>query len=156
MPDKNDVAPDFELPTQDGTPLKLSDLRGRKVVLYFYPKDDTPGCTKEACGFRDQHKELQRAGATVLGVSPDPIKSHEKFVGKYRFMETQIVEIVLKENVLTASIAGSPELELEPYRGTEFKLKGVPASIEFKADNGTVKGADLLQGGAAFYAEKIE
>ncbi len=83
MPDVNDVAPDFELPTQDGTPLRLSDLRGRKVVLYFYPKDDTPGCTTQACGLRDAWSEFERRGAVVLGVSPDPVRSHGKFREKY-------------------------------------------------------------------------
>ncbi len=62
MPDVNELAPDFELPTQDGTPLRLSQLRGRKVVLYFYPKDDTPGCTTQACGLRDAWGELVDVG----------------------------------------------------------------------------------------------
>ncbi len=83
MPDVNDLAPDFELPTQDGTPLKLSDLRGQKVVLYFYPKDDTPGCTTQACGLRDAWREFERKGAVVLGVSPDPVRAHAKFREKY-------------------------------------------------------------------------
>ncbi len=83
MPEVNDVAPDFELPTQDGTPLKLSDLRGRKVVLYFYPKDDTPGCTVQACGLRDAWSEFERRGAVVLGVSPDPVNAHVKFRKKF-------------------------------------------------------------------------
>ena len=83
MPDKNDVAPDFELPTQDGTPLKLSDLRGRKVVLYFYPKDDTPGCTTQACGLRDGWRDFEAKGAVVLGVSPDTVASHTKVRAKY-------------------------------------------------------------------------
>ncbi len=83
MPEVNDVAPEFELPTQEGTPLKLSDLRGRKVVLYFYPKDDTPGCTTQACGLRDAWSEFERRGAVVLGVSPDPVRSHGKFREKY-------------------------------------------------------------------------
>ncbi len=83
MPDKNDVAPDFQLPTQDGTPLKLSDLRGRKVVLYFYPKDDTPGCTTQACGLRDSWRDFEAKGAVVLGVSPDTAAAHTKFRAKY-------------------------------------------------------------------------
>jgi peroxiredoxin Q/BCP len=72
-------APDFELPDQDGTLVRLSDLRGRKVVLYFYPKADTPGCTTQACGVRDRHDDYEAAGATVLGVSPDPVKAVHKF-----------------------------------------------------------------------------
>src|SRR5512146_220382 len=83
MPDKNDVAPDFELQTQDGTPLKLSDLRGKKVVLYFYPKDDTPGCTTQACGLRDAWRDFEKKGAIVLGVSPDTAASHTKFRAKF-------------------------------------------------------------------------
>ena len=76
-------APDFSLPADDGTTVTLAGLKGRKVVLYFYPKDDTSGCTKEACGFRDTWKDVQRAGAVVLGVSPDDIASHKKFKHKY-------------------------------------------------------------------------
>ena len=66
-------APDFELPDQDGTPVRLSELRGRRVVLYFYPKADTPGCTTQACGIRDRGADYEAAGATVLGVSPEPV-----------------------------------------------------------------------------------
>ena len=77
-------APDFTLATDDGTKLKLSELRGSPVVLYFYPKDDTPGCTKEACAFRDASKELTKLGAKVLGVSPDDVKSHGKFRDKFK------------------------------------------------------------------------
>jgi peroxiredoxin Q/BCP len=76
-------APDFALPADDGTTVTLAGLKGRKVVLYFYPKDDTSGCTKEACGFRDSWKDVQRAGAVVLGVSPDGVASHQKFKQKY-------------------------------------------------------------------------
>src|SRR6188474_1984872 len=76
-------APDFTAATDGGKKLKLSDLRGKPVVLYFYPKDDTPGCTTEACGFRDAFPDFKEAGVRVLGVSPDTIASHQKFVGKY-------------------------------------------------------------------------
>ncbi len=76
-------APPFTLPADDGTKVKLSDLKGKPVVLYFYPKDDTPGCTKEACAFRDQQSELQKHGATVLGISPDDAESHGRFRDKY-------------------------------------------------------------------------
>jgi peroxiredoxin Q/BCP len=67
----------------EGSPLKLSDLKGTPVVLYFYPKDDTPGCTTQACGIRDSWKELKGAGASIFGVSIDPVKSHEKFIAKF-------------------------------------------------------------------------
>ena len=77
-------APDFTLPSDDGTKVKLSGLRGKPVVLYFYPKDDTPGCTREACAFRDQKKHLTKLGVTVLGVSADDVASHVKFRDKYK------------------------------------------------------------------------
>jgi peroxiredoxin Q/BCP len=67
----------------EGSPLKLSDLKGSPVVLYFYPKDDTPGCTTQACGIRDSWKELKGTGAAIFGVSIDPVKSHEKFIAKF-------------------------------------------------------------------------
>jgi peroxiredoxin Q/BCP len=77
-------APDFTLPADDGSKVKLKDLRGSPVVLYFYPRDDTPGCTKEACAFRDLKKELARRGAKIFGVSTDDVASHEKFRDKYQ------------------------------------------------------------------------
>jgi thioredoxin-dependent peroxiredoxin len=76
-------APDFELPSDTGQTVRLSELRGKPVVLYFYPKDDTPGCTTQACGIRDAYGEFERAGAVVLGVSPDDEASHVKFKEKY-------------------------------------------------------------------------
>ncbi len=78
-----DAAPDFSAPASGDRTIALKDLQGRNVVLYFYPKDDTPGCTKEACSFRDAHTNLKEKGAIVLGVSPDPVKSHDKFTAKF-------------------------------------------------------------------------
>jgi len=78
-----DPAPDFTLPDQAGQPVALADLRGQRVVLYFYPKDDTPGCTKEACNFRDRWAAFEAQGIRVLGVSKDGAASHGKFVAKY-------------------------------------------------------------------------
>src|SRR5215218_5533095 len=75
-------APDFTLPDQDGNEVTLGDLRGQPVVLYFYPKADTPGCTTQACGIRDRHAEYEAAGVTVLGVSPDPVEAIRKFHDK--------------------------------------------------------------------------
>jgi thioredoxin-dependent peroxiredoxin len=75
-------APDFELPDQDGRAVKLSDYRGQRVVLYFYPKADTPGCTTQACGVRDHLPDYSKAGAVVLGVSPDPVAKVKKFHDK--------------------------------------------------------------------------
>jgi peroxiredoxin Q/BCP len=84
MLNAGDQAPDFTLPTDTGTPLTLSALRGRPVVLYFYPKDDTSGCTKESCEFRDLVPRFDRVNAQILGVSPDGVKSHAKFRDKYQ------------------------------------------------------------------------
>jgi peroxiredoxin Q/BCP len=78
------AAPAFSLQDAEGKAVSLDDFEGRDVVLYFYPRDDTPGCTKEACGFRDAWKELQKLGVAVLGVSPDSEASHQKFRDKYR------------------------------------------------------------------------
>jgi len=80
---KGDPAPDFSLSAQDGSQISLKDFRGRKVVLYFYPKDDTPGCTTQACDLRDNHGDILAQGAVVLGVSPDSVASHQKFRDKY-------------------------------------------------------------------------
>jgi peroxiredoxin Q/BCP len=77
-------APDFTLAADDGSKIKLSALKGQPVVLYFYPRDDTPGCTREACAFRDAKKQLAAAGAKVLGVSPDDVASHVKFRDKFQ------------------------------------------------------------------------
>ncbi len=85
-------APDFTAATDGGGKLKLSDLRGKPVVLYFYPKDDTPGCTKEACAFRDHFADFKKRGAVVLGVSTDPVKAHDKFVEKYKLPFTLLAD----------------------------------------------------------------
>jgi peroxiredoxin Q/BCP len=85
-------APEFTLPTDAGGKLKLSSLKGRKVVLYFYPKADTPGCTKEACGFRDEFPRIEAAGTVVLGVSPDPVKAVAKFKQKYSLPFTLLAD----------------------------------------------------------------
>ena len=83
MIEEGKPAPDFELQSDSGESVSLKDLRGKPVVLYFYPKDDTPGCTAQACGIRDAYAEFEGAGAVVLGISPDDAASHVKFKEKY-------------------------------------------------------------------------
>jgi peroxiredoxin Q/BCP len=92
MVEEGKPAPDFELTTDSGESVKLSDFRGKPVVLYFYPKDDTPGCTTQACGIRDSYGEFKKAGAVVLGVSPDDEKSHVKFKEKYELPFTLLAD----------------------------------------------------------------
>ncbi len=92
MLEPGETAPDFTLPDQDGNDVSLSDFRGRPVVVYFYPKDDTPGCTTQACGIRDQWAEFEAAGAAVLGISPDDRDSHAAFREKYDLPHTLLAD----------------------------------------------------------------
>ena len=87
-----DPAPDFTLPDQDGTAVKLSQFKGQRVVIYFYPKDDTTGCTKEACNFRDRWSDLEAQGIRVLGISKDGAASHTKFIEKYALPFTLLTD----------------------------------------------------------------
>jgi thioredoxin-dependent peroxiredoxin len=89
---EGDVAPKFTAATSGGGKISLADYLGKNVILYFYPKDDTPGCTKEACGFRDYFADFKKAGAVVLGVSPDSVKSHDKFVEKFKLPFTLLAD----------------------------------------------------------------
>ncbi|HUA67850.1 MAG TPA: thioredoxin-dependent thiol peroxidase [Candidatus Saccharimonadales bacterium] len=89
---EGDAAPDFSAATNGGGRVSLADFKGRNVILYFYPKDDTPGCTKEACAFRDHFSEFKKRGAVVLGVSTDPVKSHDKFVEKFKLPFTLLAD----------------------------------------------------------------
>lgn len=84
LPSVGIKAPNFKLPASNGQTIALKDLKDKNVVIYFYPKDDTPGCTVEACGFRDIHKEIEKLNTVVLGVSPDGLKSHDKFIQKFK------------------------------------------------------------------------
>ncbi len=86
------LAPDFSAATNGGGRISLADYKGKNVVLYFYPRDDTPGCTKEACAFRDHFADFKKAGAVVLGVSTDPVKSHDKFVAKFKLPFTLLAD----------------------------------------------------------------
>jgi peroxiredoxin Q/BCP len=89
---EGDLAPEIKSKDQNGEDFKLSELRGRKVVLYFYPKDNTPGCTKQACNLRDHYQELQDAGYEVVGVSADSEKKHQKFISKYELPFTLLAD----------------------------------------------------------------
>ncbi len=93
MPLKENIqAPDFALSDETGKARKLSDYKGKNVILYFYPKDDTPGCTTEACNFRDDYSSYEKAGVTILGVSPDSVASHVKFKQKYHLPFTLLAD----------------------------------------------------------------
>lgn len=86
------VAPDFSLPNEEGVELSLSAFRGQKIILYFYPKDDTPGCTTEACHFRDDYAEYEKLGVKIIGISPNSEKSHRKFKSKYQLPFTLLAD----------------------------------------------------------------
>ncbi len=111
------LAPAFEGVDQHGKLVRLADLRGKKVVLYFYPKDDTPGCTKEACNLRDNHQALQNAGYVVIGVSADSIESHQKFAQKYQLPFSLIADPDKK--IISAYEAwGQKKMYGKVYEGT--------------------------------------
>ena len=103
-----DPAPDFTLPASTGEEISLEGFRGRKVVLYFYPKDDTPGCTIEACGFRDANDDIRDAGAVVLGMSPDSLESHDKFISKFE-LNFPLLSDVEKETITAYDAWGEKE-----------------------------------------------
>jgi thioredoxin-dependent peroxiredoxin len=111
-------APDFKLPTGDGKTFSLSAQKGKKVVLYFYPKDDTSGCTKEACSFRDNYAAFRRKGVVLVGVSTDSAASHEKFAGKYELPFT-LVSDEKKELVTKYGVWKEKNMYGRKYMGTE-------------------------------------
>ncbi len=115
---EGDMAPDFRAKNQDGKEIKLSDFRGQKVVLYFYPKDDTPGCTKEACSFRDAFKLYTEKGIKVLGVSTDDEKSHQKFRTKYG-LPFDLIADTDKSIVTTYGVYVEKSLYGKKYMGIE-------------------------------------
>ncbi len=131
MIEEGKPAPDFELKTDGGETLKLSDLRGQQVVLYFYPKDDTPGCTTQACGIRDVYGEFERAGAVVLGISPDGESSHVKFKQKFGLPFTLLADE-------GHHVADEYDVWKEKkYRGRTYM--GIERSTFVIAEDGTVK-----------------
>jgi peroxiredoxin Q/BCP len=114
---EGDAAPPFASVTQDGKPVALADFQGKPVVLYFYPKDDTPGCTKEACGFRDRFAEFQKKGAVILGVSTDSQKSHQKFAHKFNLPFLLVVDEA-REIVQAYGVWGEKTFMGRKYQGT--------------------------------------
>ncbi|MGZ4963114.1 MAG: thioredoxin-dependent thiol peroxidase [Limisphaerales bacterium] len=114
---EGDPAPDFAAPTNGGKTIKLSEFRGKNVVLYFYPKDDTPGCTTEACSFRDNLSDLTKRGVVVLGVSTDSVKSHDKFVEKFK-LPFPLVSDESKQIVEAYNAWGEKSFMGRKYMGT--------------------------------------
>ncbi len=131
MVEEGNPAPDFALQSDGGETIKLSDLRGKQVVLYFYPKDDTPGCTAQACGIRDAWGEFERAGAVVLGVSPDSEASHVKFKDKYGLPFTLLAD---PDHAVSEQYGVWGE---KKYMGRTYM--GVSRSTFVIDDDGTVK-----------------
>jgi peroxiredoxin Q/BCP len=117
--EKGMQAPEFEMADPEGTLWRLSELRGKKVVLYFYPADDTPGCTAEACDFRDSMKDFTDAGYVVLGVSPQGADSHRKFSGKYSLN----FPLLIDENLAAARAYDSVREKVEDWEGIPLHVK---------------------------------
>jgi peroxiredoxin Q/BCP len=133
MVEEGKPAPDFELKSDRGETVKLSDLRGKQVVLYFYPKDDTPGCTTQACGIRDAYGEFEQEGAVVLGVSPDDERSHVEFKQKYELPFALLADV-------DHSVAEDYGVWVEKsYAGKKYL--GVARSTFVIAEDGTIKRA---------------
>ena len=117
---EGDKAPAFTSKNQNGETVKLSDLKGRRVVLYFYPKDDTPGCTKEACSFRDADDVFNSKGIKVLGVSTDDEKSHQKFISKFQ-LPFDLLADTDKDIVESYGVWGEKSMYGKKYMGTNRK-----------------------------------
>jgi thioredoxin-dependent peroxiredoxin len=114
---EGDKAPAFTVATSGGGKISLADYKGQNVILYFYPKDDTPGCTKEACAFRDHFADFEKKGAVVLGVSTDPVKSHDKFVEKFKLPFTLLADEE-KKIVEAYGVWGQKSFMGRKYMGT--------------------------------------
>jgi thioredoxin-dependent peroxiredoxin len=114
---EGDLAPEFSANTSGGEKLSLADLKGKNVILYFYPRDDTPGCTKEACAFRDHFADFKKKGAVVLGVSTDSAKSHDKFVDKFKLPFTLLADED-KKIVEAYGVWGEKSFMGQKYLGT--------------------------------------
>ena len=145
-----DKAPAFTAQDQQGNTVKLSNYKGKKVVLYFYPKDDTPGCTKEACNFRDNYSLLKKKGIEVIGISTDSVKSHGKFVEKYE-LPFNLVADEEKQIVEAYGVWGEKKFMGKTYMGTNrvtfiINENGIIEHIITKVDttNSTEQILDLL------------
>ena len=114
---EGDKAPDFSVLDNNSARVSLKDFKGKPIVLYFYPKDDTPGCTKEACAFRDGYSNFRKVGAVVLGVSTDPVKSHQKFVDKFS-LPFQLLSDDEKKIVGSYGVWGEKSFMGRKYMGT--------------------------------------
>ena len=145
-----DSAPNFTAVTDTGETLRLSDLRGKRVVLYFYPKDDTPGCTTQACGFRDQYPQIEEKNAVVLGVSPDSAQSHKKFKTKYNLPFTLIVD---EDHVIADAygVWAEKSMYCKKYMGVErshFVIdeegKIVSAEVKVKPEQSVLRALEVL------------
>lgn len=149
---EGDKAPNFSAKDQAGNEVKLSNYKGKKVVLYFYPKDDTPGCTKEACNFRDNFSLLKKKGIEVIGVSTDNVKSHGKFVEKFDLPFTLVADEE-KKIVQDYGVWGEKKFMGKTYMGTNrvtfiIDEKGVITKIITKVDteNSTQQVLDVIEG----------
>ena len=114
---EGDKAPAFTVATSGGGKISLADYNGQSVILYFYPKDDTPGCTKEACAFRDHFADFKKKGAVILGVSTDPVKAHDKFVEKFKLPFTLLADED-KKIVMAYGVWGEKSFMGRNYQGT--------------------------------------
>ena len=146
-----DPAPDFTAVTDGGETLRLSDLRGKRVVLYFYPKDDTPGCTTQACSFRDQYPLIEEKNAVVLGVSPDSAQSHRKFKTKFNLPFTLVVD---EDHAIAEAYGVWAEKSMygKKYMGVErshFVIdeegKIISAEVKVKADQSAALALEALE-----------
>jgi thioredoxin-dependent peroxiredoxin len=149
-PNVGDMAPVFTATTDAGTTIKLSDFRGKRVILYFYPKDDTPGCTAQACGFRDNYLAIEEKNAIVLGVSPDGAKSHQKFKTKYNLPFTLLAD---EDHSIAEAYGVWAEKSMmgKKYMGIErshFVIdetgKIVAAEVKVKPDDSVERALEIL------------
>lgn len=145
-----DKAPAFTAQDQQGNTVKLNNYKGKKVVLYFYPKDDTPGCTKEACNFRDNYSLLNKKGIEVIGISTDSVKSHGKFVEKYELPFTLVADEE-KQIVEAYGVWGEKKFMGKTYMGTNrvtfiIDEKGIIEHVITKVDtsNSTEQVLELI------------